>query len=59
MNLSSLLLPEGEFRVIRCDIADKLIACGDGDSALLYLYALRHGDQADEKTVIRTLNFTK
>ena len=59
MNLSSLLLPEGEFRVIRCDIADKILACGDGDSALLYLYALRRGEGLDEKTAMRDLRFSK
>lgn len=59
MSLSSLLLPEGEFRVVRCDIADKLIACGDGDSALLYLYALRRGERLDETTAMRELGFTR
>ncbi|MGM9612217.1 MAG: DnaD domain protein [Butyricicoccus sp.] len=59
MSLASLLLPEGEFRVIRCDIADKLIACGDGDSALLYLYVLRRGERLEEKTAMRDLGFTK
>ena len=59
MSLASLLLPEGEFRVIRCDIADKLIACADGDSALLYLYALRKGEKLEEKTVMRDLRFSK
>lgn len=59
MSLSSLLLPEGEFRVIRCSIADKLIACGDGDSALLYLYALRRGDPLDENDAMRELHFSK
>ena len=58
MRLSSLL-PEGEYRIIRCDIADKLITCGDGDSALLYLYALRHGGEVDEKTAMRALRFSK
>lgn len=59
MRLSSLLLPEGEFRVIRCGILDKLIACGDGDSALLYLYALRRGDSLDETAAMRELHFTR
>lgn len=58
-SLSQLLLPEGEFRVIRCEIADKLLACGDGDSALLYLYILRHGGAADEPSATRDLHFTK
>lgn len=59
MSLSSLLLPEGEFRVVRCDIVDKLIACGDGDSALLYLYALRRGERLDETTAMRDLGFSR
>ena len=37
MSLASLLMPEGEFRVVRCDVVDKLIQCGDGDAALPYL----------------------
>ena len=41
--MTSVLLPEGELRVARCDTLDKLIAVGDGDAALLYLYILRHG----------------
>ena len=32
---TSVLLPEGELRVARCDMLDKLIAVGDGDAALL------------------------
>lgn len=59
MSLASLLLPEGEFRVVRCDIIDKLIACSDGDSALLYLYILRSGQRFDEKTAMRTLGYTQ
>ena len=35
--MTSVLLPEGELRVARCDMLDKLIAVGDGDAALLYL----------------------
>ena len=41
--MTSVLLPEGKLRVARCDMLDKLIAVGDGDAALLYLYILRHG----------------
>lgn len=55
MSFTSVLLPEGELRVARCDTLDKLIAVGDGDAALLYLYILRHGDSADAKTVQRAL----
>lgn len=43
--MTSVLLPEGELRVARCDTLDKLIAVGDGDAALLYLYILRHGSR--------------
>ena len=32
--MTSVLLPEGELRVARCDMLDKLIAVGDGDAAL-------------------------
>lgn len=59
MNLSALLLPEGEFRVVRCDVIDKLTACCDGDSALLYLYLLRRGESFDEKTAMRELSFPR
>lgn len=48
-------LPEGELRVARCDMLDKLIAAGDGDAALLYLYVLRHG-RADGKAAARALH---
>lgn len=48
-------LPEGELRVARCDMLDKLIAAGDGDAALLYLYVLRHG-RVDGKTAARVLH---
>lgn len=58
-SLSNLLLPEGEFRVIRCDLADKLLSCADGDSALLYLYTLRHGAAADETSAMRALGFSR
>ena len=33
--MTSVLLPEGELRVARCDTLDKLIAVGDGDAAHL------------------------
>lgn len=58
-SLSQLLLPDGEFRVIRCDIADKLLDCADGDGALLYLYILRHGAAANETSACRALGFSK
>ena len=52
---TTVVLPEGELRVARCDTLDKLIAVGDGDAALLYLYVLRHGGAADGKAAARAL----
>ncbi len=54
----SVLLPEVELRVARCDMLDKLIAIGDGDAALLYLYILRHGGTADDKMAARALHLS-
>ena len=59
MSLVSLLLPEGELRVIRCETADKLIQCGDGDSALLYLYIIRKGTDFNEQSAMRDLHLSK
>ena len=55
---TSVLLPEGELRVARCDMLDKLIAAGDGDAALLYLYILRHGGTVDGKAAARALHLS-
>ncbi len=55
---TSVLLPEGELRVARCDMLDKLIAVGDGNAALLYLYILRHGGATDDKTAARALHLS-
>gem|GEM_PF-2056610 len=55
--MTSVLLPEGELRVARCDMLDKLIAVGDGDAALLYLYILRHGG-TDGSTAARALRLS-
>ena len=52
--MTSVLLPEGELRVARCDTLDKLIAVGDGDAALLYLYILRHGSE-DGRLRVRSI----
>ncbi len=59
MSLTSLLLPDGELRVIRCDITDKIISCGDSDSALLYLYVVKTGTRLDDTVAMRELNFSK
>nr|WP_297171740.1 DnaD domain protein [uncultured Agathobaculum sp.] len=55
---TSVLLPEGELRVARCDTLDKLIAVSDGDAALLYLYILRHGGEVDAKRAARALHLS-
>ena len=55
--MTSVLLPDGELRVARCDTLDKLIAVGDGDAALLYLYILRHGSE-DGRTAARALHLS-
>lgn len=59
MNLASLLMPDGELRVIRCEIADKLIQCADGDAALLYLYIIRHDNIFEEQSAMRALRMSK
>ena len=58
MSSTSVLLPEGDLRVARCDTLDKLIAAADGDAALLYLYLLRTGN-ADAKTAARALHLSQ
>ncbi len=52
----NIQLPEGEMRVAYCGTLDKLIAAGDGDAALVYLYILRYGGAADEKAAARALH---
>ena len=47
MSLFSAVLPDGDFRAANCDMLDRLIAVGDGNAALLYLYILRHGKETD------------
>ena len=59
MSLVSLLMPEGELRVIRCELAEKLIRCGDGDAALLYLYMTCKGKNFNEQQAMRDLNLEK
>lgn len=58
MAQTSVSLPEGDLRVARCDMLDKLIAAADGDAALLYLYVLRHGS-VDGKTASRALHLSQ
>ena len=59
MSLASLLMPEGEFRVLRCDVADRLIDCADGDAALLYIYILRQGNRFEPREAMRALGFSQ
>ena len=59
MSLFSAVLPDGEFRAAKCEMLDRLIAVGDGDAALLYLYVLRHGQQTDNKQAMRELRLSQ
>ncbi len=59
MSLISLLMPEGDLRVIRSELAEKLTRCGDGDAALLYLYMTCKGKAFQEQQALRDLNFDK
>lgn len=59
MSLTSLIPTGGEFCVLRAQVVDSLIACCDGDSALLYLYLVRQGQSFDERTALRTLGMTR
>ena len=59
MSLFSAILPDGEFRAVKCDMLDRLIAVGDGSAALLYLYVLRHGQQTNSVQAMRDLRFTQ
>ena len=59
MSLPALLLTGGEFCVLRTEVADRLIKCGDADGALLYLYLARRGTAFDEKAAMRELGFSQ
>ena len=59
MSLTSLIPTGGEFCVLRAQVVDSLIACCDGDSALLYLYLVRKGPSFDEREALRTLGMTR
>ncbi|MDO4287462.1 MAG: DnaD domain protein [Eubacteriales bacterium] len=59
MSLASLIPTGGEFCVLRTQVVDSLLACCDGDSALLYLYLVRQGQSFDERAAMRTLNMTR
>ncbi len=57
-SLPPLLRTADDFCVLRGDIADKLLRCGDGDGALLYLYILRRGRNFSAQTAQRELGFS-
>lgn len=59
MSLASLIPTSGEFCVLRAQVVDNLLACRDGDSALLYLYLVRQGQSFDERAAMRDLNMTR
>lgn len=59
MSLLTLVPNGGEFCVLRADIADRLISCGDGDGALLYLYLIRKSSVFDEQTAMRELGMDR
>lgn len=59
MSLTSLIPTGGEFCVLRAQVVDSLIACCDGDSALLYLYLVRQGQSFDERAALRALGMTR
>lgn len=59
MSLTSLIPAGGEFCVLQAKVVDSLLACCDGDSALLYLYLIRQGSSFDEHTALRALGMTR
>lgn len=60
MSLKALIPAGTEYCVLRADVVDRLLSCGDGDGALLYLYLIRRGSQAfDETAAMRELNFSR
>lgn len=58
-SLAQLLSSADEFCVMRREVIDKLLQCGDGDSALLYLYIVQQGKRLDEKQAARGLGFSQ
>lgn len=59
MSLASLIPASEEFCVLRTQVVDNLLACRDGDSALLYLYLVRQGKAFEERAALRDLNLTR
>lgn len=55
----AIQLPEKQVRIITCDTIDKLIALGNGEVALLYLYLLRHENNTNSETAAQELHFSQ
>ena len=58
-SLQSLIPAANEYCVLRSDVVDRILSCGSGDGAMLYLYIVRHGIPDDENTLMRELNFNR
>lgn len=56
--INSIITSTSELCVLRNDIIDKLILCGDSDGALLYIYIARKSNSFNEKNAIADLKFT-
>lgn len=59
MSLTSLIFPDGDLRVVRYDIIEKIIKCCDCNSALLYLYIVKNGTRLNDEKAMKELNFEK
>lgn len=59
MPIASLIPTSDEFCVLRSQVADTLLACRDGDSALLYLYLVRKGAAFSEQQAMRDLGMAR
>lgn len=55
----ALQLTKSEQLTLDAAVADRLIASGNGDAALLYLCLLRHNGQLSEDAALRELHFTQ
>lgn len=59
MPIASLIPANDEFCVLRSQVVDTLLACRDGDGALLYLYLVRRGSEFSEQDAMRELGLTR
>lgn len=59
MSLLSLVSQNDEFLLVKKNMVKKLLACGDGDGALLYLYLLLKGKNFREEEAQKDLGFDK